>query len=95
MSLAGLVECSYDTGGYFIVQKQEKVMLVQEQVSKNRIIILVRDDALNDRAGPSLQSDGEGHLGPRHAERVGRAAEARRETRSAMSRSTSNGRGWS
>ena len=27
------------TGGYFIVKGQEKVILIQEQLSKNRIIV--------------------------------------------------------
>ncbi|KAK1017078.1 DNA-directed RNA polymerase III complex subunit Rpc2, partial [Friedmanniomyces endolithicus] len=34
-----LSECSIDPGGYFIVRGQEKVILVQEQLSKNRIIV--------------------------------------------------------
>lgn len=29
----------YFTGGYFIVKGQEKVILIQEQLSKNRIIV--------------------------------------------------------
>lgn len=32
-------ECPIDPGGYFIVRGQEKVILVQEQLSKNRIIV--------------------------------------------------------
>lgn len=34
-----LGECSVDPGGYFIVRGQEKVILVQEQMSKNRILV--------------------------------------------------------
>ena len=34
-----LGECSVDPGGYFIVRGQEKVILVQEQLSKNRVIV--------------------------------------------------------
>ena len=34
-----LNECSIDPGGYFIVRGQEKVILVQEQLSKNRVIV--------------------------------------------------------
>ncbi|KAF4556782.1 DNA-directed RNA polymerase III subunit RPC2-like protein [Elsinoe fawcettii] len=34
-----LNECAIDPGGYFIVRGQEKVILVQEQLSKNRIIV--------------------------------------------------------
>ena len=37
--LAGLGECPLDPGGYFIVKGVEKVILIQEQLSKNRIII--------------------------------------------------------
>lgn len=37
--MATLNECSVDPGGYFIVRGQEKVILVQEQLSKNRIIV--------------------------------------------------------
>lgn len=32
-------ECPLDPGGYFVVRGQEKVILVQEQLSKNRIIV--------------------------------------------------------
>ncbi|QDS76845.1 DNA-directed RNA polymerase III subunit [Venturia effusa] len=37
--LARLNECSVDPGGYFVVRGQEKVILVQEQLSKNRVIV--------------------------------------------------------
>eukprot|EP00877_Chromochloris_zofingiensis_P003786 jgi/Chrzof1/13408/Cz07g31260.t1 len=37
--LAKLGECPLDPGGYFIVRGTEKVILIQEQLSKNRIII--------------------------------------------------------
>lgn len=37
--LATLNECPLDPGGYFIVRGTEKVILVQEQLSKNRIIV--------------------------------------------------------
>lgn len=37
--LAKLGECPLDPGGYFIVRGNEKVILIQEQLSKNRIII--------------------------------------------------------
>ncbi|XP_038970823.1 DNA-directed RNA polymerase III subunit 2 isoform X1 [Phoenix dactylifera] len=37
--LAKLGECPLDPGGYFIVKGTEKVILIQEQLSKNRIII--------------------------------------------------------
>lgn len=35
--LARMTECPLDPGGYFVVQGTEKVILVQEQLSKNRI----------------------------------------------------------
>ena len=37
--LEELKECPFDPGGYFIVKGTEKVILIQEQLSKNRIII--------------------------------------------------------
>ena len=37
--LAALKECPLDPGGYFIVKGTEKVILIQEQLSKNRIIV--------------------------------------------------------
>ncbi|MES1915456.1 MAG: hypothetical protein MHM6MM_007398 [Cercozoa sp. M6MM] len=37
--LAAMNECFYDPGGYFIVNGTEKVILIQEQLSKNRIIL--------------------------------------------------------
>lgn len=37
--LAGMNECPLDPGGYFVVKGTEKVILVQEQLSKNRIIV--------------------------------------------------------
>jgi DNA-directed RNA polymerase III subunit RPC2 len=37
--LARVKECPYDPRGYFIVKGVEKVLLIQEQMSKNRIII--------------------------------------------------------
>ncbi|VDN36308.1 unnamed protein product [Gongylonema pulchrum] len=37
--LARVQECPYDPGGYFIVRGSEKVVLIQEQLSKNRIMI--------------------------------------------------------
>ena len=38
-ALAKLGECPLDPGGYFVVKGVEKVILIQEQLSKNRIII--------------------------------------------------------
>ncbi|DBB06715.1 hypothetical protein WJX77_001955 [Trebouxia sp. C0004] len=38
-ALARAGECPLDSGGYFIVRGTEKVILMQEQLSKNRIII--------------------------------------------------------
>eukprot|EP00794_Sanderia_malayensis_P007070 gene7070-7865_t len=37
--LAKLNECPMDPGGYFIVRGTEKVILIQEQLSKNRMIV--------------------------------------------------------
>ncbi|KAI8391025.1 DNA-directed RNA polymerase III subunit RPC2 [Radiomyces spectabilis] len=37
--LARMKECPLDPGGYFVVKGTEKVILVQEQLSKNRIIV--------------------------------------------------------
>ncbi|PVV02283.1 hypothetical protein BB560_003269 [Smittium megazygosporum] len=37
--LAAMKECPLDPGGYFIVRGTEKVILVQEQLTKNRIIV--------------------------------------------------------
>lgn len=37
--MADLGECPLDPGGYFIVNGTEKVILVQEQISKNRVIV--------------------------------------------------------
>ncbi|ORZ33682.1 DNA-directed RNA polymerase III subunit RPC2 [Catenaria anguillulae PL171] len=37
--LCGLNECPLDPGGYFVVKGSEKVILIQEQLSKNRIIV--------------------------------------------------------
>ena len=37
--LAEYLECPHDPGGYFIVKGSEKVVLIQEQLSKNRIIL--------------------------------------------------------
>jgi len=37
--MAYLNECPLDPGGYFVVNGTEKVILVQEQLSKNRIIV--------------------------------------------------------
>lgn len=34
-----MTECPLDPGGYFVVKGTEKVILVQEQLSKNRIIV--------------------------------------------------------
>lgn len=42
---AKLRECPHDPGGYFICKGAEKVILIQEQLSKNRII-LEQDDKI-------------------------------------------------
>ena len=42
--LAKMQECLYDPGGYFILRGAEKVLLMQEQMSKNRILLDINDD---------------------------------------------------
>ena len=37
--MAVLQECPHDPGGYFVIKGVEKVILMQEQLSKNRVII--------------------------------------------------------
>ena len=37
--LAKMKECAYDPGGYFVIKGVEKVILMQEQLSRNRVII--------------------------------------------------------
>lgn len=37
--VANMKECPYDPGGYFIIKGVEKVILMQEQLSKNRVIL--------------------------------------------------------
>lgn len=37
--LAQMNECPHDPGGYFVTKGQEKVILIQEQLSKNRMIV--------------------------------------------------------
>ena len=49
--MARLQECPLDPGGYFIVGGTEKVILVQEQLSKNRIIV-----EKDQRAGALIQA---------------------------------------
>ena len=38
-AMAKMLECPLDPGGYFVARGQEKVILIQEQLSKNRIIL--------------------------------------------------------
>ena len=52
--LAALKECPYDPGGYFIIKGVEKVILIQEQLSKNRVI--VEHDAKTDSVSASITS---------------------------------------
>eukprot|EP00181_Compsopogon_caeruleus_P003853 CAMPEP_0184677528 /NCGR_PEP_ID=MMETSP0312-20130426/104_1 /TAXON_ID=31354 /ORGANISM="Compsopogon coeruleus, Strain SAG 36.94" /LENGTH=1159 /DNA_ID=CAMNT_0027125439 /DNA_START=2248 /DNA_END=5727 /DNA_ORIENTATION=+ len=39
VALGGLGECPLDPGGYFVIRGTEKVILIQEQLSKNRILV--------------------------------------------------------
>ncbi|OLY85630.1 DNA-directed RNA polymerase III subunit RPC2 [Smittium mucronatum] len=48
--MAEMKECPLDPGGYFIVKGTEKVILVQEQLSKNRILVEL------DKAGQMMAS---------------------------------------
>tara|TARA_R110002050_G_scaffold193246_1_gene328136 strand:+ start:105 stop:335 length:231 start_codon:yes stop_codon:yes gene_type:complete len=48
--LATLKECPLDPGGYFVVKGVERVILIQEQLSKNRIIVE------NDNTGTSQRT---------------------------------------
>ena len=41
LELSKVNECPHDPGGYFITRGQEKVILIQEQLSKNRMIVEV------------------------------------------------------
>jgi DNA-directed RNA polymerase III subunit RPC2 len=38
-AMAAMEECPLDPGGYFVVRGQEKVILVQEQLNKNRVVV--------------------------------------------------------
>ena len=38
-ALAKMKECPFDPGGYFVIKGHEKVVLVQEQLSRNRILV--------------------------------------------------------
>lgn len=52
--LARMGECPLDPGGYFVVKGTEKVILVQEQLSKNRILVMT--DAKNDTVTAEVTS---------------------------------------
>jgi len=40
--MPSLGECSYDQGGYFIVNGNEKVMIAQERMSTNHVYVFSR-----------------------------------------------------
>ena len=67
-------ECPIDPGGYFVVKGVEKVILVQEQLSKNRIIV---EADRKGQVGASVTrcvrgaSDGEGNKSNRSPRRGG------------------------
>ena len=42
--LAEMKECPYDPRGYFIIRGVEKVILIREQMSKNRVIVEYNKD---------------------------------------------------
>jgi DNA-directed RNA polymerase III subunit RPC2 len=52
--LAKMGECPMDPGGYFVVKGTEKVILVQEQLSKNRILVMT--DSKNDTVTAEVTS---------------------------------------
>ncbi|KAI8870494.1 DNA-directed RNA polymerase III 130 kDa polypeptide [Ramicandelaber brevisporus] len=52
--MARLQECPLDPGGYFVVRGTEKVILIQEQLSKNRIIVAV--DSTKDEVTAKVSS---------------------------------------
>ncbi|KAF8591774.1 beta and beta-prime subunits of DNA dependent RNA-polymerase [Ramaria rubella] len=58
--LARMNECPLDPGGYFVVKGTEKVILVQEQLSKNRII--VETDSTKGTVSASVTSSTHGGL---------------------------------
>jgi DNA-directed RNA polymerase III subunit RPC2 len=39
VEMAKMRECPLDPGGYFITRGTERVILIQEQISKNRMLI--------------------------------------------------------
>jgi DNA-directed RNA polymerase III subunit RPC2 len=53
-ALAKMGECPLDPGGYFVVKGTEKVILVQEQLSKNRILVMA--DPKNDTVTAEVTS---------------------------------------
>ena len=52
--MARVKECPYDPRGYFIIKGVEKVLLIQEQMSKNKIII--EYDPKKNFCAPSVSS---------------------------------------
>jgi DNA-directed RNA polymerase III subunit RPC2 len=50
-----LKECYYDPGGYFVIKGTEKVILMQEQLSNNRVII--EKDGKSDCFAATITSD--------------------------------------
>jgi DNA-directed RNA polymerase III subunit RPC2 len=59
--MEGLKECPYDPGGYFIVKGVEKAILIQEQLSKNRVII---ETTASSSDGGATVGDGASNVGP-------------------------------
>lgn len=54
--LASYQECPYDPGGYFIVKGVEKVILIQEQLSKNRVILEEDNSSSSTAAGSGVSA---------------------------------------
>eukprot|EP01041_Mallomonas_annulata_P009010 gene9010-18650_t len=53
--LANLKECAYDPGGYFIIRGTEKVLLMQEQLSKNNVAAQITSSTHDRNAGKDVK----------------------------------------
>ena len=69
--LKTLDECVYDTGGYFIIDGKEKVIIAQERITSNKLFVskLNDDDNFSYKASIKCTSDvGESALAPKTVE---------------------------
>ncbi len=46
--LFSLNECPYDSGGYFIINGSEKVLIAQERMATNHVYVLRESTAVKD-----------------------------------------------